>query len=102
MITRIGSRAYTAGDESDPDVVTDGTTTYYALSTPTETETETASLVCENGEAPMTVSGSKLVCDVNEGISSVSGYHDAKIKYTKNGKSNYSQKIQIYVERKPS
>ena len=30
----VGSRAYQAGDESDPDVLTDGTTTYYALTTP--------------------------------------------------------------------
>lgn len=30
----VDSRAYTAGDESDPDVLTDGTTTYYALATP--------------------------------------------------------------------
>ena len=31
---QVGSRAYQAGDESDPDVITDGTTTYYALNTP--------------------------------------------------------------------
>ena len=37
-ITRIGSRAYEAGDESDPSVVTDGTNTYYALVTPTEVD----------------------------------------------------------------
>lgn len=36
-ITRIGSRAYQSGDESDTSVITDGTTTYYALATPTET-----------------------------------------------------------------
>ena len=35
--TRIGSRAYQSGDESDTSVLTDGTTTYYALTTPTET-----------------------------------------------------------------
>lgn len=33
-IVRIGKRAYTAGDESDPAVVTDGTNTFYALPTP--------------------------------------------------------------------
>lgn len=32
----IASRAYQAGDESDSTVKTDGTTTYYALSTPTD------------------------------------------------------------------
>ena len=36
-ITRIGSRAYESGDESDASVITDGTTTQYALATPTET-----------------------------------------------------------------
>lgn len=36
-VKRIGSRAYSSGDESDPDVVTDrSTTTYFALSTPEE------------------------------------------------------------------
>ena len=30
----VGSRAYQSGDESDPDVLTDGTNTYYALTTP--------------------------------------------------------------------
>ena len=37
-ITRIGSRAYQSGDESDTSVITDGTTTYYALTTPTEVD----------------------------------------------------------------
>lgn len=39
-ITRIGSRAYQSGDESDTSVITDGTTTYYALSTPTEVDVD--------------------------------------------------------------
>lgn len=30
----VGSRAYQSGDESDTSVITDGTTTYYALTTP--------------------------------------------------------------------
>jgi hypothetical protein len=33
---KVGSRVYQSGDESDPDVLTDGTTTYYALTTPIE------------------------------------------------------------------
>ena len=33
---KVGSRAYQAGDESDTSVITDGTTTYYALTTPIE------------------------------------------------------------------
>ena len=37
-ITRIGERAYQSGDESDSTVVTDGTVTHYALSTPTTVE----------------------------------------------------------------
>lgn len=32
----VGSRAYQSGDESDTDVLTDGTTTFYALTTPIE------------------------------------------------------------------
>ena len=35
-ITRIDSRAYEEGDENDPTVITDGTTTLYPLATPTE------------------------------------------------------------------
>lgn len=31
---KVGSRAYQSGDESDTSVITDGTTTYYALTTP--------------------------------------------------------------------
>ena len=37
-ITRVGSRAYQSGDENDTSVITDGTTTYYVLETPTETD----------------------------------------------------------------
>lgn len=36
-VTRIGSRAYAEGDEDDPTVLTDGTTTLYPLDTPVET-----------------------------------------------------------------
>lgn len=35
---RVGSRAYSSGDESDTSVITDGTTTYYPLATPIETD----------------------------------------------------------------
>lgn len=34
---RIGTRDYQSGDESDPDVLTDGTTSFYILSQPVET-----------------------------------------------------------------
>ena len=64
-ITRIRSRAYQSGDESDTSVVTDGTTTYYALATPTETDVDlelsyksyldgTEQLLPVNGSAPVT------------------------------------------------
>lgn len=36
-IVRVGERAYQSGDESDPTVTTDGTITYYPLTTPTVT-----------------------------------------------------------------
>ena len=36
-ITRVGERAYQSGDESDPTVTTDGTTTHYPLTSPTVT-----------------------------------------------------------------
>lgn len=35
-IKRVGERAYTSGDESESNYITDGTTTYYPLDTPTE------------------------------------------------------------------
>lgn len=35
-IKRVGERAYTSGDESESNYITDGTTTYYPLATPTE------------------------------------------------------------------
>lgn len=35
-IKRVGERAYTSGDESESGYITDGTTTYYPLATPTE------------------------------------------------------------------
>lgn len=36
IIRRVGSRSYTSGDESESNYITDGTTTYYPLDTPTE------------------------------------------------------------------
>jgi hypothetical protein len=38
LVKNVGSRSYASGDESDSTVVTDGTTTYYPLNTPTETD----------------------------------------------------------------
>lgn len=73
-ITRIGSRAYESGDESDSSVITDGTTTYYALATPTEVNISppldmnyqiewggTEQLLPENGSVPVT---SPILADI--------------------------------------
>ena len=71
-ITRIGSRAYQSGDESDTSVITDGTTTYYALATPTETDVDidlsfksyldgTEHLLPVNGSVPST---SPIIADM--------------------------------------
>ena len=64
-ITRIGSRAYQSGDESDTSVITDGVTTYYPLTTPTVTDVDidlyfkayldgTEQLLPVNGSDPVT------------------------------------------------
>ena len=64
-ITRIGSRAYQSGDESDTSVITDGTTTFYPLATPTEADIDidlnfkayldgTEQLLPVNDSAPIT------------------------------------------------
>ena len=71
-ITRIGSRAYQSGDESDTSVITDGTTTYYVLATPTENtvdldltfnayEDGTEQLLPVNGSVPST---SPIIADM--------------------------------------
>ena len=71
-ITRIGSREYQTGDESDTNVITDGTTTYYPLTTPTETavdldldfmayEDGTEQLLPVNGSVPST---SPIIADM--------------------------------------
>ena len=60
-ITRIGSRAYQSGDESDTSVITDGTNTYYVLDTPTETDVDLdlSFMAYENGtEQSLPVNGS--------------------------------------------
>jgi hypothetical protein len=38
FVQNVGSRAYASGDESDNTVITDGTTTYYPLTTAVETD----------------------------------------------------------------
>ena len=100
-ITRIGSRAYQSGDESDTSVITDGTTTYYALATPTEASFTTASLVTENAEIPLSNNDGTLIGKCTEQLSENPGFIDAKIKLTDSDGECYSNKIQLHVERSP-
>lgn len=71
-ITRIASRSYQSGDESDTGVITDGVTTFYPLATPTETavdldldfmayEDGTEQLLPVNGSVPST---SPIIADM--------------------------------------
>lgn len=58
-VQRIGSRAYQSGDESDPDVITDGTSTFYPLATPQTYTLDTplpTDLTCEQGDILQRVS----------------------------------------------
>ena len=98
-ITRVGSRAYQSGDESDTSVITDGTTTYYALATPTETSFTTASLVTENAEIPLSNNDGVLIGKCTEELSAEPGFHDAKIRLADADGECYSNKIQLHVER---
>ena len=100
-ITRVGSRAYQSGDESDTSVITDGTTTYYALATPTETSFTTASLVTENVEIPLSNEDGVLIGKCTEELSAEPGFIDAKIKLSDSDGECYSNKIQLHVERSP-
>ena len=100
-ITRVGSRAYQSGDESDTSVITDGTTTYYALATPTETSFTTASLVTENAEIPLSNEDGTLIGKCTEELSAEPGFHDAKIKLSDSDGTCYSNKLQLHVERSP-
>ncbi len=100
-ITRVGSRAYQSGDESDTSVITDGTTTYYALVTPTETSFTTASLVTENAEIPLSNEDGVLIGKCTEQLSENPGFIDAKIKLSDGDGNCYSNKLQLHVERSP-
>ena len=97
-ITRIGSRAYQSGDESDTSVITDGTTTYYALTTPTETTINTVSLVSEQAEIPLYEDDDMLIGECTTQLSSKSGFIPTKIKYQDDNGIAYSQKINLHVE----
>lgn len=62
---------------------------------------ESASIVTADGEKPLSPEDGKLVCTIDENITSNPGMYEAKISYSKDGKKNYSNKFQIYVERSP-
>lgn len=100
-VTRVGTRAYQSGDESDSSVTTDGTNTNYALSTPVETSIASASLVTERTELPLYVSDGLLVADCTEDLSSDAGIFDAKIRFTDADGDCYSNKLKISVEARP-
>lgn len=58
-ITRIGTRAYQSGDESDTSVITDGTSTYYILDIPTEQDIDI------NLTSPIWNSGTEQLLPIN-------------------------------------
>ena len=91
--------AYTSA--SDFKTAMSGVYLYYELATPSEESIMSASLITENGEAPLYHNGECLECECNEDISSEPGFHVAKIKFTDDDGTNYSNKIQLHVERSP-
>ena len=98
---RVGTRAYQSGDENDSTLTTDGINTNYPLATPAVESIMSATLVTENGEAPLYHNGDVLECECNSDISSEAGFFDAKIGFTDSDGTNYSNKIQLHVERSP-
>ena len=73
----------------------------YELATSSEESIMSATLVTENGEAPLYHNGDVLECECNSDISKEAGFFDAKIGFTDNDGTNYSNKIQLHVERSP-
>ena len=76
-------------------------TIYYELATETETDIESASLVTENGETPLSNEDGVLIGKCTEQLSSESGFIDAKIKLADADGECYSNKIQLHIERSP-
>lgn len=74
---------------------------FYELATPNEQSILSASFVTENGEAPLYHNGECLECECNENISSEPGFFYGKIAFTDSDGTNYSNKIQLHVERSP-
>ena len=73
----------------------------YELATSSEESIMSATLVTENGEAPLYHNGDVLECECNSDISKEAGFFDAKIGFTDSDGTNYSNKIQLHVERSP-
>jgi len=73
----------------------------YESATSSEESIMSASLVTTNGEAPLYHNGDVLECECNSDISSEAGFFDAKIGFTDSDGTNYSNKIQLHVERSP-
>ena len=91
--------AYTSA--SDFKTAMSGVYLNYELSTESEQSIMSASLVTESAEIPLYVSNDMLVGDCTEELSENAGYHVAKIKFTYDDGTNYSNKIEIHVERSP-
>ena len=96
-------RFYNSGLSSASEVASalSGVYLNYELTTPSEVSIMSASLITENGEAILYHSGDVLECECNEDISSEPGFHVAKIKFTYDDGTNYSNKIELHVERSP-
>ena len=60
-----------------------------------------ASLVTENGEIQLSPQDGYLVGTTNSSISKKSGIFDAKVKLADGDGTIYSNKLQLYVERRP-
>ncbi len=94
---RIGMRAYQNGDENNSNVLTDMTSTLYILDDPVITYFMTASLICKGIEMP--INNGIVECDTR--VSEEAGMFPAKVKLSDGNDVAYSEKLSIYVERKP-
>ena len=88
-ITRVGTRAYQSGDESDTSVTTDGTNTNYALTSPIETTID------EDLTYPVYVGGTEELLPVNESVPVTSPIW-ADIKYPDGLKTDQYFTYRIY------
>ena len=96
-VTRIGVRAYQAGDESDSSVITDMTNTYYVLAEEIVRSFGSFSFVCKGNEYPASVSGDTVIVPCNSDFTDETGWFDCKLAYKQDGVA-YSEIIKLYVE----